>query len=274
MVGVFELFKIGIGPSSSHTVGPDEGGVRLRVGAGRGGAAAAALPRVEVVLFGSLAWTGRGHGTDKAVILGLAGFDPATVDPDAADAVMAESQRHRRAAAGGRGDHRLRSADRHRFDVVTTPARHPNTLRFVATDAAGAALADETWCSVGGGFICRETDADTPEAADESVPHPFRNGDELLREAARAGLTIAELVEANERARHDAGRGRDPYRPRARHHDGLHRPRPRDRGHAAGRAQRVSAAPRRSGSGSRRGRAATPGRRMRSWTTSASTPWR
>lgn len=200
MVGVFELFKIGIGPSSSHTVGPMKAALAFVQGLG----AADRLDRLatlEVTLLGSLAWTGRGHGTDKAVILGLAGFDPATVDPDAADAVMAESQATGRLAVAGRVTIAFDPRTAIRFDVVTTPARHPNTLRLTAADARGSVLADETWCSVGGGFICRDTDPDTSEAGDAAVPHPFRSGDELLASAAAANLTVAELVEANERAR-------------------------------------------------------------------------
>ena len=199
MVGVFELFKIGIGPSSSHTVGPMKAALAFVAGL----TAAGLLERIaalDVTLYGSLAWTGRGHGTDKAVILGLAGFDPATVDPDAADAVMADSQATGRLAVAGRTTIAFDPQTAIRFDVVTTPARHPNTLRFVASDASGAPLLDETWCSVGGGFICRETDPDTPEAGAAAVPHPFRNGDDLLAVAAAANLTIADLVEANEQA--------------------------------------------------------------------------
>ena len=162
MVGVFELFKIGIGPSSSHTVGPMKAALAFTRSLAQAGHLARTA-RIIVDLYGSLAWTGRGHGTDKAVILGLAGFDPATVDPDAADAVMAESRSTHRLHLAGVACIAFDPAAAIRFDVVTVPARHPNTLRFTAFDAAGSALMDETWCSVGGGFICRETDPATPD---------------------------------------------------------------------------------------------------------------
>ena len=201
MVGVFELFKIGIGPSSSHTVGPMKAALAFAQGLAETGLLDDTA-NVTVDLYGSLAWTGRGHGTDKAVILGLAGFDPATVDPSAADRVMAESLASCRLAILGRVTVDFDPKAAIRFDVVTTPSRHPNTLRFTANDGAGDILAEETWCSVGGGFICRESEADTIDASEEPVPYPFRNADELLRVSSQAHLTIAALVEANERARH------------------------------------------------------------------------
>ena len=201
MVGVFELFKVGIGPSSSHTVGPMKAALAFVQSLSDAGSLARTA-NVVVDLYGSLAWTGKGHGTDKAVVLGLAGFDPATVDPDAADTVMAESQAAGTLRLAGTQPVAFDPKTAIRFDLVTTPARHPNTLRFTALDAAGTVLNEDVWCSVGGGFICRESEADTAEAADAPVPYPFRSGDQLLRVADGAGLSIAAVVEANEVARH------------------------------------------------------------------------
>ena len=155
MISVFELFKIGIGPSSSHTVGPMKA-----AGAFVGGLVeTGAIDRVaslDVALLGSLAFTGRGHATDKAVILGLSGEMPDTVDLDAAEALVA---RVRETKALYLAERRAIAFDAERaicFDTVTPAPRHPNTMRFVARDEQGRALADETWLSVGGGFIIRD----------------------------------------------------------------------------------------------------------------------
>ena len=201
MIGTFELFRVGIGPSSSHTVGP------MKAAAAFANAVAASGPltrisRVRADLFGSLAWTGRGHGTDKAVILGLAGQWPDTVDPDAADAIVASV----------RNDRILCFANRHSlaFDVEadivldgqTEPPRHPNTLALTAFDRDGAALHSDRFCSIGGGFVVREDEIDQPQAAAETaVPYPFRSGRDLLVMGASSGLSIAEMVMTNEAIR-------------------------------------------------------------------------
>jgi L-serine dehydratase len=198
MISVFELFKIGVGPSSSHTVGP------MRAAC----AFAASLPtervaKVRATLLGSLAFTGRGHATDRAVILGLAGLKPDTLDLAEAEAVV-------RAAREG---HMLPLAGRRRigfdpssdivFDLVTPPTSHPNTLRLAAYDSGGATVAEETWLSVGGGFVLCEGEALQGEAG-PAYPHPFRDAAELLRVAAENGVSIAELMRRNEAARASA----------------------------------------------------------------------
>ena len=155
MISVFELFKIGIGPSSSHTVGPMKAAAAFAGGLIDTGA----IDRVaslEVTLLGSLAFTGKGHATDKAVILGLSGETPETVDLDAAEALVARVRETKALNLAGRRAHRLRSGSAIRFDTLTPAPRHPNTMRLVARDAEGRALADETWLSVGGGFIIRD----------------------------------------------------------------------------------------------------------------------
>ena len=157
MISVFELFKIGVGPSSSHTVGPMKAAAAFAAGlAGMG--ALGRVASVEVTLLGSLAFTGRGHATDKAIVLGLSGFTPETVDPDTADTLVDQARRTKRLPLAGGQAIAFDPASAIRFDVVTPSPRHPNTLRLVARDADGAALADETWFSVGGGFIAREGD--------------------------------------------------------------------------------------------------------------------
>jgi L-serine dehydratase len=200
MISVFELFKIGIGPSSSHTVGP----MKAAASFARGVADDPSLERVEVTLYGSLAWTGRGHATDRAVVLGLAGELPETVDPERAEMVTEQARRGVGLPLGG---HRMIAFDWLRdiqFDLVTVPARHPNTLSFRAIGPSGRVLAEETWLSVGGGFVVREDEADQPASGRAAVPHEFRNAAELLQACERAGLTIADLVRANEVALHGA----------------------------------------------------------------------
>src|ERR1700744_196361 len=199
MISVFELFKIGIGPSSSHTVGPMKAAAAFVGGLTEMGA----IDRVavlDVALLGSLAFTGKGHATDKAVILGLSGEMPETVDLDAAEALVARVRETKTLNLAGR---RAIPFDPERailFDIVTPAPRHPNTMRFVARDEEGRALADETWLSVGGGFIIRDggdSDRSTPEP---QLPYPFRSGAELLARGREAKLSIAELMRANEAA--------------------------------------------------------------------------
>ncbi|WP_454684312.1 L-serine ammonia-lyase [Ancylobacter moscoviensis] len=204
MISAFELFKIGIGPSSSHTVGPMVAAATFVDEL----ATQELLPRVarvETVLYGSLAWTGKGHGTDKAVVLGLAGQRPQTIDPDRADTLVAEAAQDRRLSLGGRHGVRFEPERDIVFDGVSPTPAHPNTLAFRAFAADGEPLAEARWCSIGGGFVVPEAEVGQPARADDSaVPYPFRNARELLALAEAAGLTIAELVAANERARRPA----------------------------------------------------------------------
>jgi L-serine dehydratase len=197
VISIFELFKIGIGPSSSHTVGPMRAAhafaTSLEAGLDR-------TTRVEVTLFGSLAWTGRGHATDKAVILGLAGQMPETVDPDLADAIVAELSLARSLPLCGR---RRIVFDRETdilFDCVSHPPVHPNTLLFRAFDVGGDLVAEQRWCSVGGGFVVPEAQVGQTAPSAVDVPYPFADGDELLMVGDRHGLGIADIVRANELA--------------------------------------------------------------------------
>jgi L-serine dehydratase len=197
MISVFELFKIGVGPSSSHTVGPMKAAAAFASGLVERGAIGR-VAAVGVTLYGSLAYTGRGHATDKAVILGLSGIEPEAVDPDAADALVAKVRESKRLPLAGRRTIAFDPANAIVFDVLTPPPRHPNTLRLVAKDAGGATLADETWLSVGGGFVIRDGTDDGPPADEARVPYPFRSGAELLARGRESGLSIAGLMQANE----------------------------------------------------------------------------
>ncbi len=191
---VFDLFRIGIGPSSSHTVGP-------MVAAGRFLAklpAALPIDAIEVELFGSLALTGKGHGTDTAVILGLLGERPDEVDPDrVADRIASVSLSRRLPLPGGRSAAFDPATDL-RFTREMLP-RHPNALTFTAR--AGRETVTETYYSVGGGFVVTDADEDSGAVTGDAVPYPFSTAAELLDRAARAGLSIADLQRANERSR-------------------------------------------------------------------------
>jgi len=197
MISVFELFKIGIGPSSSHTVGP------MKAGAGFIAALAASgdlgkVARLQVDLLGSLAWTGKGHDTDKAALLGLAGAAPDTVDPDWARRIMAEArEQHRLPLPDGRVIAFNPETDIV-FDTLSPTPQHPNTMHFIAFDAEGAELLRESWCSIGGGFVVRENE--TAEAVPASVPFRYDNADALLVLGRETKLTIAEITLANEQA--------------------------------------------------------------------------
>ena len=199
MISVFELFKIGIGPSSSHTVGPMKAAAAFANGLVASGAINPVVT-VEVTLMGSLAFTGKGHATDKAVILGLGGEKPETVDPDSADALAARVRETRTLNLVGRRVIAFDAERAIRFDTLTPARLHPNTMRFIARDAQGKALADETWLSVGGGFIIRDDAGDDASTPEPQLPYPFRSGAELLARGRESGLSIAELMRANEGA--------------------------------------------------------------------------
>lgn len=192
-IGLFDLFRIGIGPSSSHTVGPMIAALRFRLAIPEG----MAVSKVKVELFGSLALTGRGHATDVAVILGLLGEKPDTVDPDQVPhLIQGVRQRKTLALPGGR-----RAAFDPDADITFTrrmlPA-HPNALRLTAW--ADTTVFAETYYSVGGGFVVLEGEKAANGSNLRSVPHPFTTSCEMLAMAAEAGTSIAELQRRNELA--------------------------------------------------------------------------
>jgi L-serine dehydratase len=203
---LFDLYKIGVGPSSSHTMGPMRAACRFA----RGLETAAVLDRVArvvVELYGSLALTGRGHATDRAVLLGLSGAEPATVDPAAMEpTVEAIRASHRIQLAGKRELEFHEERDLlWRADTMTPPGArgtHPNGMRLHALDADGLVLDERTYFSVGGGFISEDGRADAG-AADHCaqsapVPFPFSSAAQMLQVAAANELTIAQLVMENE----------------------------------------------------------------------------
>ncbi|HUN93816.1 MAG TPA: L-serine ammonia-lyase [Burkholderiaceae bacterium] len=202
-VSVFDLFKIGIGPSSSHTVGPMRA-AGLFVRALQARDTLPQVARVTTSLYGSLGATGKGHGSDKAVLLGLGGHEPETVDVDEVPAILQRIRTSRRIELGG-----LQGVDfdekRDLLFYRKALAFHPNGLRFDAFDANGGPVADATYYSVGGGFVVSETVAHDGSKQKELIadatqlPMPFRTGAELLDLAQRSGLPIAGIMRANER---------------------------------------------------------------------------
>jgi L-serine dehydratase len=198
MISVFDLFKIGIGPSSSHTVGPMRASAAF-VDALRAAGLLPRLQRLGVVLLGSLAWTGRGHGSDRAVIAGLNGERPDSVQPAALERLFLRASSEHWVEIDGRRVEFNAAADLV-FDTVTTTVAHPNTLCFSAYAADGAVLLQQRWCSVGGGFIALEQQVAAPAAEAVAVPFAIASAEQLLEVAAREQLSIAALVLRNELA--------------------------------------------------------------------------
>ncbi len=201
-LSVFDLFKIGIGPSSSHTVGPMWAAHRFALQLDARGLMDQ-VARVRTHLYGSLALTGKGHATDKAVILGLAGDVPDRVDPDAADGLVADICASGRMKLFRRHDIAFDCDGDLEFHFGEFLDAHPNGLRFAAHDESGSALLEEAYYSVGGGFVLSGTEigkgADPP-GSNVRVAHPFNSATELLEIGRRTGLPLADLVLENEKA--------------------------------------------------------------------------
>ncbi|GAA3562843.1 L-serine ammonia-lyase [Amycolatopsis ultiminotia] len=198
-ISVFDLFKVGIGPSSSHTVGPMRAAYLFVTRLQESGVLAGTA-RVRCELFGSLGATGHGHGSVKAVVLGLAGEQPHLVDPVAADPLVAAVRAEGRISLGGK--HEIAFAVDE--DVVLhrreSLAFHSNGMVFTARGADGSELARREYYSVGGGFVLDEDEAGRPVLVEDPTPvrHPFATGDELLATTRRTGLRISDLMLANE----------------------------------------------------------------------------
>ena len=203
-VSVFDLFKIGIGPSSSHTVGPMRAArlFALRL------ASEGLLPqttRVRCQLYGSLAATGKGHGSDKAVLLGLAGHEPDTVDVDAIPHLLAAVRQQSRLSLLGRHEVAFAERDDLQYLRRETLPFHANGMRFTAFDASGAGLMERVYYSVGGGFVVTgEVAVDGSKhkviAPDTTqLPCPFHSADELLLRCREVGGPIAAVMRRNER---------------------------------------------------------------------------
>jgi len=199
---LFDLYKIGVGPSSSHTMGPMRAACRFSFGLWDAGKLDR-VARVEVELFGSLALTGIGHATDRAVLLGLAGNEPATIDPGAIDATVSSIRGRKRIELAGSQAIPFDEARDLIFRRETmypsgTTMQHPNGLRLTAFDAAGDVIERRTFFSIGGGFIVEDGAEAGREKPPTAVPFPFHTAHELLIMAQANEFSISQLMLENE----------------------------------------------------------------------------
>ncbi|MFT5061320.1 MAG: L-serine dehydratase, partial [Polaromonas sp.] len=212
-LSIFDIFKIGIGPSSSHTMGPMTAASRflddLR-GAREKEPGAGELVSLGASLHGSLAFTGKGHATDRAVVLGFMGYLPHTLDPDRAEAEEAEVFARGTVCPEGLGELIFRPGEDLIFDYDKTLPGHPNGMILSAFDTAGNLYMQETYYSIGGGFVMTEAeleardtggaDAFHAEKAEAGFPYPFGSAVEMLEMGRTSGKTIAQMKWENERA--------------------------------------------------------------------------
>jgi len=200
VISIFDIFKIGIGPSSSHTVGPMKAALAFVEGLEP---RADEVRSIEVTLHGSLAYTGKGHGTDSAIVLGLMGLRPETIDPDAVESLLRDLNDNKKLRVPALGEIDFDPNVNLVFEFGDELSRHTNGMRFVARSASGALLAEEKYYSLGGGFIARN-DEPEPSEQEGEPPHRYDTAASLLELAANKDLSIAELVYQNERQWRDA----------------------------------------------------------------------
>jgi L-serine dehydratase len=215
-ISILDLFTIGIGPSSSHSIGPMRAARRF-VDKLRAAGLLDRVAAVEVRLYGSLALTGRGHGTDKAILLGLAGAEPETIEPDEVEPRVAAIRAAGRLTLDRGPTIDFNESEHLLFLRKESLSQHPNGLRFTAYENQGSRIEERdriltphssllaplltyTCFSIGGGFIVDEADAasDQLTSDDKRLPYPYRSGDELLRMAKDSGLSIGQMTLANE----------------------------------------------------------------------------
>ena len=208
-LSVFDMFRIGIGPSSSHTVGPMRAGLAFTTEL----TTLKPPSHITIDLFGSLGATGRGHSTDRAVLLGLAGYDPETVDIETVESILPALASSNMLTLPSGTQVPLDIAEDVRFVPRTVLPYHVNALTITASDEDGTVILERTYYSVGGGFVMIQTNDDpqNPEVSslatsqagvgiDVPAPHPLASGAQLLAACDASGLSIAELVRTNEEA--------------------------------------------------------------------------
>ncbi|MCO5365983.1 L-serine ammonia-lyase [Pseudomonas alliivorans] len=199
-LSVFDLFKVGIGPSSSHTVGPMRAAATFVEGLEKDGLLSS-VDAIKVELYGSLGATGKGHGSDKAVLLGLEGDHPDTVDTSTVDGRLIEIRAH--GSLNLLGKRRVRFAEKEHLAMIRKPLPyHPNGMIFRAFDSAGLQLRGREYYSVGGGFVVDEDAAGHDRIVEDKTPlrYPFRSGNQLLALCEEHGLSISQIMICNEEA--------------------------------------------------------------------------
>ncbi|WP_105415878.1 L-serine ammonia-lyase [Neorhizobium sp. T25_27] len=205
-LSVFDVFKIGIGPSSSHTMGPMSAANRfleLILSNDWPRPTGAHVAALKVSLHGSLAFTGIGHGTGRAVILGLVGEEPHAVDPDRMDEIIGEVERSGRVMPPGHPAYEFQPKTDLIFDKKQPLPGHANGMSFSAFDRDGRLLLKRIYYSIGGGFVVTDTEleamrASKKSAGDARIPYPFASARQMLDMARGSGLTIAQMKRANE----------------------------------------------------------------------------
>ncbi|WP_066565906.1 L-serine ammonia-lyase [Snodgrassella sp. CFCC 13594] len=201
MISVTDVFKIGLGPSSSHTVGPMRAAAHFAASLARQ-QQLWQTQRVAVEIYGSLALTGLGHGTFDAIILGLEGADPQSIDLDSVAQRLADIETQGKLKLAGQQPLQFESARdlAVRYDEILP--KHPNGLIFTAYDDQESAISRETYYSIGGGFIVTEDEFGHASETSVAVPYPFNNAEELFAFCQQQNLTVAQLVMANEMMLH------------------------------------------------------------------------
>ena len=202
-LSVFDMFKVGIGPSSSHTMGPMVAAARFL---DRLRAAPFSVAGVRASLHGSLAFTGVGHATDRATVLGLAGFVPETYDRDKAESALKRIKEEKTVEPEGLPALSFDPEADLTFDFGPNLPGHANGMILSATDAQGDVILQETYYSIGGGFVMTQAELDAGKDTDDGapVPYPFKSAAEMLEMAKSTGLSIAEMKRANELSRRSA----------------------------------------------------------------------
>jgi L-serine dehydratase len=204
-LSVFDVFKIGIGPSSSHTMGPMTAAnafLALILSPDWPRPSGAKVAAIRVSLHGSLAYTGIGHGSDRAVVLGLTGETAESVDPDRMEEIVSAVERTGRIHPPGHPEYDFQPKTDLVLDKKTPLTGHANGMAFSAFDSSGRLLLKQIYYSIGGGFVVTDTELEkmrgAKKAESHKVPYPFASAKQMLEMANRSGLSIAQMKRANE----------------------------------------------------------------------------
>jgi len=211
-ISVFDLFKIGIGPSSSHTMGPMSAAIRF-LSLLQDHDTQENVAHISASLHGSLAFTGKGHASDKAIILGLLGFTPDTIDPNEVTKHIERLKKEKNIKVGSTINACFDPETDIIFDYGPPLEGHPNGMKFYAKDDDGKEILCETYYSIGGGFVLSEKelaehfkqDITSPNIDTSEIPYPFKNANEMLEMAKQSGQSIAEMKRQNERRHRPIG---------------------------------------------------------------------